>query len=104
MIVATIYWWNPLAGMIRRRIHQAEDQCCDGWVRWIFPDCAHFYAQVVLKTAELLGSAEVDVKLLPASPFFHSLSLKARIEMILKVRFARASPRKPWYSWPCSRF
>ena len=45
----------------------------------------HFYAQAVLKTAEeLLSSAEVDVKLLPASPFFQSLSLKARIEMILK--------------------
>ena len=38
MIVSTVYWWNPLVGVIRRQIHQAEELCCDGWVQWAFPD------------------------------------------------------------------
>jgi beta-lactamase regulating signal transducer with metallopeptidase domain len=94
LIVSTLYWWNPLVWVIRPQIHQAEDLCCDAWVRWAFPDCTRRYAEVVLKTAELLGASRVGARLLPASPFLHSLSLKARIEMILESRFApRVSAR-----------
>jgi beta-lactamase regulating signal transducer with metallopeptidase domain len=94
MVVAIIYWWNPLVWAIRRQIHQAEDLCCDAWVRWTFPDCTRRYAEVVLQTAESLGASQVAARLLPASPFLHSLSLKARIEMILESRFApRVSKR-----------
>ena len=38
LIVSTVYWWNPLVWVIRRQIHQAEDLCCDAWVRWAFPE------------------------------------------------------------------
>jgi beta-lactamase regulating signal transducer with metallopeptidase domain len=88
LIVSTVYWWNPLVWVIRRQIHQAEDHCCDAWVRWTFPDCTRRYAEVVLQTAESLSASQVGARLLPASPFLHSLSLKARIEMILESRFA----------------
>jgi bla regulator protein blaR1 len=88
LIVSIVYWWNPLVWVIRRPLHQAEDLCCDGWVRWAFPDCARRYAEVVLKTAESLSASQVGARLLPASPFLRSLSLKARIEMILQSRFA----------------
>ncbi len=94
LIVSTVYWWNPLVWAIRRQIHQAEDLCCDAWVRWAFPGCAKRYAEVVLKTAESLNASQVGARLLPASPFLRSLSLKARIEMILESRFApRVSTR-----------
>ena len=88
LIVSIVYWWNPLVWAIRRPLHQAEDLCCDAWVRWAFPDCARRYAEVVLKTAESLSASQVGARLLPASPFLRSLSLKARIEMILQNRFA----------------
>ena len=52
------------------------------------PDRTNRYAEVVLKTAESLIASKVGARLLPASPFLHSLSLKARIEMILESRFA----------------
>ena len=42
----------------------------------------------MLKTAESLNASQVGARLLPASPFLRSLSLKARIEMILESRFA----------------
>lgn len=94
LFVAAVYWWNPLAWAVRRRIHQAEDLCCDAWVRWAFPDGATRYAEVVLKLAESLDAPRGGARLLPASPFLHSLSLKARIEMILESRFAPSVSKK----------
>ena len=94
LIVSTVYWWNPLVWVIRRQIHEAEDLCCDAWVRWAFPDCTRRYADVLLKAAESLGASHRCARLLPASPFLRSLSLKARIEMILDSRFTpRVSTR-----------
>jgi beta-lactamase regulating signal transducer with metallopeptidase domain len=87
LIVSTAYWWNPLVWVIRRQIHQAEDLCCDAWVRLTYPDCTRRYAEVVLKTAESISASQVGARLLPASPFLRSLSQKARIEMILESRF-----------------
>jgi beta-lactamase regulating signal transducer with metallopeptidase domain len=62
--------------------------CCDAWVRSVFPDCTKRYAEVVLETAESLNARRVGARLLPASPFLQSQSLKATIEMILESRFA----------------
>jgi beta-lactamase regulating signal transducer with metallopeptidase domain len=94
LVVAAVYWWNPLAWAVRRRIHQAEDLCCDAWVRWAFPDSTGPYAEVVLKLAESLNAPRGGARLLPASPFLHSLSLKARIEMILESQFAPGISKK----------
>jgi len=94
MVVSIAYWWNPLAWAIRRQIHQAEDLCCDAWVRWAFPDCTKRYAEVLLKTAELLNVSGVGPRLIPASPFLNSHSLKARIEMLLQYRFAPGLSKK----------
>jgi beta-lactamase regulating signal transducer with metallopeptidase domain len=97
LLVATIYWWNPLVWAIRQQMHQAEDLCCDAWVRWAFPDDTKRYAEVVLQTAESLGPSQVAARLLPASPFLRSLSLKARIEMILESRFAPCVSRRTMF-------
>jgi bla regulator protein blaR1 len=88
LVVATVYWWNPLVWVIRRQIHECEDLCCDAWVRWAFPDRTKRYAEVLLSTAESLNASQVGARLLPASPFLRSLSLQARILMILESRFA----------------
>jgi beta-lactamase regulating signal transducer with metallopeptidase domain len=88
MLVAIVYWWNPLVWLTRRQIHQAEDLCCDAWVRRTFPNCERRYAETMLQTAESLSASQVDARLLPASPLLHSLKLKARIEMILESRIA----------------
>src|SRR5262249_6103728 len=91
---SAVCWWNPLVWAVRRQLHQAEDLCCDAWVRWAFPGGTKRYAEVVLKAAESLNASPVGARLLPASPFLRRLSLKARIEMLLESRFApSASPR-----------
>jgi beta-lactamase regulating signal transducer with metallopeptidase domain len=94
LFATTVYWWNPLLWAIRRQIHQTEELCCDAWVRWTFRDCAQRYAEVVLETAESLSARPVGACLLPASPFLRSLSLQARIEMILDSRFSPRVSRK----------
>ena len=88
LVVSSVYWWNPLVRVVRRQIHHNEDLCCDAWVCWALPDCSRQYAEVILQTAESLDASAVGPRLLPASPFLHSLSLKARIEMILDSHFA----------------
>lgn len=93
LVVEIIYWWNPLVGFVRRRMHEAEELCCDAWVRWALPQDRKAYAEVVLKAAESFCASQAG-KLLPASPFLRSLSLKERIEMILESQFQpRVSPR-----------
>ncbi|HVU89757.1 MAG TPA: efflux RND transporter periplasmic adaptor subunit [Pirellulales bacterium] len=97
LIVVTIYWWNPVAWLIRRQIHQAEDLCCDAWVCWAFPHHAHRYAEAIFETADRLPGLKPGSRLIPASSFFHSTSLKARIEMILHRQFTpRLSRRSKW--------
>jgi beta-lactamase regulating signal transducer with metallopeptidase domain len=88
LFVSTLYWWHPLVWFIRQQLHEAEDLCCDAWVRSEFPECTKRYAEVLLETAESLSARQVRARLLPASPFLRSLSLKARIEMILEQKFA----------------
>ncbi len=88
LVVATVYWWNPLVWAIRRQIHHSEDLCCDAWVRSAFPDAAARYAEVLLQAATSLNQFQLGARLLPASPFLRSVSLKARIEMILQSKFA----------------
>lgn len=84
LITSALYWWNPLVGWIRRRLHAVEEHCCDAWVAWIYPDQSHFYAETLLKAAEVLPAD----KPLPAfaSPFLNAHTLKERIEMVLKNR------------------
>lgn len=94
LAVSMIYWWNPLVGLIRRQLHQTEDICCDAWVRWAFPTSTTRYAEVLLEAAESLGASDVGVRLLPSSALLSSLSLKARITMILESRFVPFPSKK----------
>lgn len=56
LVVSVLYWWNPLVWSVRRQLHAVEEQCCDAWVAWAYPDRTHDYAQSLLKAAELLSS------------------------------------------------
>ena len=87
LIVSAIYWWNPLVWVVRRQIHQAEDLCCDARVRWALPELPAL-RRGRAQDGGIARRVAVGARLLPASPFLHSLSLKARIEMILESRFA----------------
>jgi beta-lactamase regulating signal transducer with metallopeptidase domain len=93
LLLCAVYWWNPLAWLIRTRIHHYEELCCDAWVRWLFPKCAVRYAELVLCTAEQASAPRADTWLTPLTPFLRRHFLKARIEMILESR-SKPKPSK----------
>jgi beta-lactamase regulating signal transducer with metallopeptidase domain len=93
LVVSVVYWWNPLVWFVRRPLHSAEEQCCDAWVRWAFPESAKRYAEVVLLAADASNLGGTSQPVL-ASSFLRRHSVKERIEMILKSRLApQLSPR-----------
>ncbi len=88
LATTVLYWWNPLVWLVRRQLHSVEEQCCDAWVAWLYPDRTHDYARSLLAAAELLSGPGLPAL---ASPFLKPQNLKARIEMVL----TRRSPRMP---------
>jgi beta-lactamase regulating signal transducer with metallopeptidase domain len=55
LFVLAIYWWHPVAWWARARLHDAEEECCDAWVVWSFPERARVYANALLETLEFLA-------------------------------------------------
>ena len=92
LVATVLHWWNPLVWLVRRRLHQVEEQCCDAWVSWLYPDRVHGYAESLLKAAELLP-ARSPVPLL-ASAFLNPPTLKERIEVLLNSGFQRSVSRR----------
>lgn len=91
-LVSTVYWWHPLVWWARRELHAAEEQCCDAWVAWVYPDRGREYARSLLTAAELLSSPAPQAAL--ASPFLNPLTLRARIEVVLRNRSQRSASRR----------
>ncbi|MHB8974973.1 MAG: M56 family metallopeptidase [Pirellulaceae bacterium] len=87
-VVLGIYWWNPIVWWARAQVQQAEEECCDAWVLWAFPDKVSLYAQTLMDTVELLsGSSTPTPDVVTA--FNQGHSLKRRIEMIVSNSVSR---------------
>jgi beta-lactamase regulating signal transducer with metallopeptidase domain len=87
-LILGLYWWHPVVWWARRRLRQAEEQCCDAWVLWALPGAAKRYAHTLLTAVEFLS---VSRAVLPAeAPGLEQVgSLKRRLEMILKESVRR---------------
>jgi len=97
LVVSTIYWWNPLVWYVRRELERAEEMCCDGWACSAIAGGARDYAEMVLKAAELISVRTAVAAPQAASLFLRSVTLKARIEMILHSRFKPQCSRTSWW-------
>lgn len=74
------YWWCPTAWFARKRIHEAEELCCDADVLRRFPALRRGYGRAMLETLELLAS---DAPLAPGATGWGSRrSLRRRFERI----------------------
>lgn len=91
LIVSVVYWWNPLVWWVRRELHAVEEQCCDAWVAWVYPDRNRDYAESLLTAVELLATHSQAPVL--ASPFLNAQTLKERIVLILKGCSQRTASR-----------
>src|SRR5262249_53114894 len=57
LLVAALFWWYPVAWLARRRLHAAEEECCDAWVLRQLPDAGSDYAGALLETVDFLSGA-----------------------------------------------
>ncbi|MEM7262561.1 MAG: M56 family metallopeptidase [Planctomycetota bacterium] len=100
------YWWFPVLRWVLGHLREAEEQCCDAWVVWRFPERAGDYAETLLATIDFLSETKIHETRKNAPPTTlpaalpwrgHRRSttptscepLKRRFEMILNRRFAR---------------
>ena len=82
LVVTSLYWWNPVLWWARRRLRDVEEQCCDAWVVWVFPEAAKSYAETLLETLDFLNRSELSEPLL-ASGFGKVQHLRRRLTMIM---------------------
>jgi beta-lactamase regulating signal transducer with metallopeptidase domain len=82
LAVTSLYWWLPVTWWARRALREAEEQCCDAWVVWAFPDEARAYAETLLDTIDFLTPTPAPEPLL-ASGFGRAHQLRRRLTMIM---------------------
>src|SRR5690606_10627856 len=81
--VTVAYWWLPVVWLVRRALRDAEEQCCDAWVVWMFPDDARTYAETLLDAIDFLNPV-ADPEPLLASGFGKATHLRRRLVMVMK--------------------
>jgi beta-lactamase regulating signal transducer with metallopeptidase domain len=89
MLVLGFYWWNPLAWIARRRLHEAEEECCDAWVVATLPEAAKAYALALVETLDFLAGVPAALPV-GASGVGQFPSLQRRFVMILSKRPERS--------------
>ncbi len=82
LLVTILYWWNPVLWWARQALRDVEEQCCDAWVVWAFPEAARSYAETLLETLDFLNHSELSEPLL-ASGFGRVHHLRRRLTMIM---------------------
>ncbi|MCA9190992.1 MAG: hypothetical protein KDB03_04505 [Planctomycetales bacterium] len=80
-----IFWWNPVVWFAIRRIHDAEERCCDQLVGKTLPNCSKRYAQSVLQTVEYLSEKRMSFSL--GANFSPARELRERIANIIDQRW-----------------
>jgi beta-lactamase regulating signal transducer with metallopeptidase domain len=83
LVVLGLYWWHPLAWWARRKLREAEEECCDAWVLRALPSAGPAYAGALLEAVTFLSEARA---VLPpaASGIGHVRLLQRRLTMILR--------------------
>ncbi len=87
-LILGLYWWHPVVWWARRGLRRAEEQCCDAWVLWAFPDRAKSYAHTLLTAVEFLSTAR-PVRPVVAAGLEQIGPLKRRLEMIVTSQVRR---------------
>ncbi|OJW10566.1 MAG: hypothetical protein BGO49_22875 [Planctomycetales bacterium 71-10] len=83
LAVTVLYWWLPVVWWARKALRDVEEQCCDAWVVWMFPDDARAYAETLLDTVDFLNPGAEPAPLL-ASGFGKVHHLRKRLTMVMK--------------------
>ena len=79
-----LYWWHPVVWWTRAMIQKAEEQSCDAWVVWAFPESAKRYASALFKAVQMATEHRSQAPLV-ASRLGSTGNLKERIEDIMNA-------------------
>lgn len=89
LAVGALYWWNPLVWVIRARLRDEADLCCDAWVTALRPERRRGYAETLLRTTAFLNVPGVQTHaagLAMASPTKRKLARRITMVMTHTVR------------------
>ena len=84
VVVMAAYWWCPVVWLIRKQLHETEEEICDAWVTHILPDSSADYASALIDTLNFVNSKSVTLPI-GASGISQFQLLKRRITMIMKL-------------------
>ncbi len=93
LLIGGLYWWHPVVWWARRALREVEEQCCDAWVVWAWPESARSYARALLTTLDFLSEPRSSVPL-AASGIGQVSCLKRRLTMIVRAQTPKG------LSWP----
>jgi beta-lactamase regulating signal transducer with metallopeptidase domain/protein involved in polysaccharide export with SLBB domain len=85
LLVTCAYWWHPVVWWARRAIQCAEEQSCDAWVLWAFPDARKRYASALFTAVQLVSERRTAVPMIASG--LRSGGLKQRIEDIMDAKW-----------------
>ncbi len=88
LTATVLYWWLPVVWWTRRALRDVEEQCCDAWVVWMFPDDARAYAETLLDAVDFLTPDAPPAPLL-ASGFGKARHLRRRLTMVMQGKTPR---------------
>lgn len=58
LIAVAVYWWHPVVWIVRRRLREEADLCCDAWVTMSLPRSRRAYAEALLETRRFISEAK----------------------------------------------
>jgi len=83
LAATALFWWNPVLWWARRRLRQAEEECCDAWVVRVLPGSARAYADAILATVRFVSRSPSALP--PAASGLDLFrTLERRLTMILR--------------------
>jgi len=88
LAATVLYWWHPLIWWGRLRLREAEEQCCDAWVVWAWPDGARSYAAALVEAVDFVSAAGARPML--GSGIGYVQHLMSRVRMIMRAGTPRA--------------
>ncbi len=97
LLALGLYWWHPVVWWARRRLQEAEEECCDAHVVAVLPDAAPAYASALVETVTFLSQTRPAV-LVGTSGAGHVPLLKRRLTMILSETSSRKPSRLAFWS------
>ncbi len=89
VLAVALYWWCPTMWWACRRLHQAEEECCDAVVAGVWPDRVRDYASGLVETLRHLSTGE-PWRFVAASRLARTASLERRI-----VSMFNPTPNRP---------